>query len=288
LFLNERFVNKLTCAGLLIVLTAVCAPAQIDSPLPDAPGEGQPTMLLTADPAADPAPGDPQKSSTSEHQHGLIARSAGRLLKDQKGLYSAPFKPGAIKWDLLFLASTGALIATDRQTSRALPTNHLDLWRNMSNVSLISTGATLGSLWIYGIKTDNAHAKETGVMELTALSDTFLIYTPMQFIFGRERPEEATGNGRFFVNHNINTSFPGGHPMFTWTMATVVAHEYPKKWVQVLAYGAATSVSMGRWMGREHFAGDVLVGSTLGYLIGAYVFHAHCDPDLSSSCHRNK
>jgi membrane-associated phospholipid phosphatase len=286
LFIHERFVNKLTGAGLLLVLSAVCGFAQANSPFPDAPSEGSPTIVLAADPAAEPEPSDPPQSSSGEHRHGLIVRSAGRLLEDQKELYLAPFKPGAYKWDLLFLAGTGALIATDRQSSRALPTNHLDLWRNMSNVSLISTGATLGSLWLYGIKTDNPHAKETGELELETLSNTFLIYTPMQFIFGRERPEEATGNGRFFVNRGFNTSFPAGHPMFTWAMASVAAHEYPKPWAQALAYGAATSVSLARWMGREHYASDILVGSALGYLIGTHVFHSHCNPDLSSSCHR--
>ncbi len=288
MFINERFVSKLTGTSLLVVISAVCGFAQANPSFPDAPTAGSPTVFLAADPAADSESSDPPPSTPSEHKHGLIVRSAGRLLKDQETLYLAPFKPGAYKWDLLFLASTGALIATDRQTSRALPTNHLDFWRNMSNVSLIGTGATLGSLWLYGIKTDNAHAKETGELELESLSNTFLVYAPMQFIFGRERPEEGTGNGRFFVNRGFNTSFPAGHPMFTWAMASVAAHEYPKPWVQVLAYGAATSVSLARFMGREHFAGDVLVGSTLGFVIGTHIFHSHCDPDLSSSCHRKK
>jgi membrane-associated phospholipid phosphatase len=287
LFINERSVNRLSGVGLAIVLLTALGSAQTNPQLPDTPVEGNPTVLLAADPAVAPESSDSAQNS-KPHQHGLIVRSAGRLLRDQGDLYLSPFKPGALKWDVLFLAGTGALIATDRQTSRALPTTHLDLWRNMSNVSLISTGATLGSLWLYGIKTDNPHAKETGELELETLSNTFLIYTPMQFIFGRERPEEGTGNGRFFVNRGFNTSFPGGPAMFELAMASVVAHEYPKPWVEALAYGAATSVSVGRWMGREHYASDILVGTALGYLIGTHIFHSHCDPDLSSACHRKK
>jgi hypothetical protein len=41
-------------------------------------------------------------------------------------------------------------------------------------------------------------------------------------------------------------------------------------------------------MGREHYASDILVGTALGYLIGTHIFHSHCDPDLSSACHRKK
>lgn len=229
---------------------------------------------------------DTTASSTSAQntRHGLIVRSVIRGLQDQKEIYSAPFKPSNFKWDGLLLAGTAVLIATDRRTSRALPTGHVDLFRNITNISLGSTAATAGGLWAYGLKKKNEHAKETGELELETLANTFLVYTPMQFIAGRERPEEGTGNGRFWRHGGFNTSFPAGHPMFTWAMATVLAHEYPKPWVKLLAYGAATSVSMGRFLGREHFASDVLVGSVLGYAIATHIFHARCDSQRSEAC----
>jgi membrane-associated phospholipid phosphatase len=228
----------------------------------------------------------PFPATAEEARHGLITRTLKRGLQDQKQLYLAPFKRSNLKWDALFLSGTAALLATDRQFSRALPTSHLDASRNLSNVCLDSTAAALIGLWAYGIKTKNRHAKETGELELETLANTFLIYTPMQFAAGRERPEEGTGNGRFWIHGGFNTSFPAGHPMFTWTMASVVAHEYPRTWVKLLAYGAATSVSAGRFFGREHFASDVFVGSILGYLIGAHIFHTRCEPGLSEACQR--
>jgi membrane-associated phospholipid phosphatase len=74
--------------------------------------------------------------------------------------------------------------------------------------------------------------------------------------------------------------------MFTWAMASVVAHEYPRAWVQLLAYGAATSVSVSRIMGRNHFASDVFVGTALGYFIGSKIFHTRCVAGFSKACHR--
>jgi membrane-associated phospholipid phosphatase len=139
-------------------------------------------------------------------------------------------------------------------------------------------------VWIWGIKGNHQHAKETGVLELETLVNTFLIYTPMQLLAARQRPGEGNGNGDFWKHHNINTSFPGGHAMFTFAMATVVSHEYPQKWVQALAYSAATIVTVTRFMARDHWASDMLAGSALGIGIGAHVFHAHCNPDLSDSC----
>jgi membrane-associated phospholipid phosphatase len=230
--------------------------------------------------------GETPTTNADVPQRGLISRSVRRGLQDQKQLYLAPFRRSNLKWDALFLAGTATFLATDRQISRALPTNHLDLARNISNVCLDTTSAALIGLWAYGIKTNNRHAQETGELELETLANTFLIYTPMQFAAGRERPEEGTGNGRFWIHGGFNTSFPAGHPMFTWTMASVLAHEYPRTWVKLLAYGAASSVSAGRFFGRNHFASDIFVGSILGYLIGAHIFHARCQPGVSEACRR--
>ncbi|PYX06653.1 MAG: hypothetical protein DMG88_17560 [Acidobacteria bacterium] len=218
--------------------------------------------------------------------NGLIMRSIKRGLQDQKKLYAAPFKVSNLKWDALFLAGTAALLATDKRTQEALPGGNVNLYGNISNVSLGSMSGALVGIWAYGIKTGNARAKETGQLELETLANTFLIYAPMQLIAGRQRPGEGTGNGDFLKHHAFNTSFPGGHAMFMWAMASVVAREYPRPWVKILAYGAAGAVSTGRLLGRDHFTSDILVGSALGYVIGRYVFHLRCEPGLSESCHR--
>lgn len=52
-------------------------------------------------------------------------------------------------------------------------------------------------------------------------------------------------------------------------------YEYPRPWVQFLAYGTATTVSVTRVTGLEHFPADVAVGGVFGYLIGQHMFHSH-------------
>ena len=219
---------------------------------------------------------------------GLISRSIKRTLQDQKELYAAPFKKSNLKWDALFLAGTGGLLAADRHIRKALPDSNLSIYHAISNSSIASISIVSGGVWLYGRNKDHEHAHETGNLELEALVNTFLVYAPMQLLAGRERPDEGTGNGRFWIHNRFNSSFPGGHSMFTFTMASVLAHEYPKPWVQFLSYGAATGVTAGRLLGRNHFASDLLVGSVLGYLIGSHIFHAHCKMGLSSSCHNNE
>jgi hypothetical protein len=66
-------------------------------------------------------------------------------------------------------------------------------------------------------------------------------------------------------------------------MAHVVANRYPSWHTRVVVYGLATAVSASRVMARQHFPSDVLVGSTLGYLIGGYVVNKRGEPSRSYS-----
>ena len=66
-----------------------------------------------------------------------------------------------------------------------------------------------------------------------------------------------------------STSFPSGHAMRSFALATTVAGFYPdRKWVGVLSYSLATMTSVGRVISKEHWTSDVIVGAALGYFIG--------------------
>jgi membrane-associated phospholipid phosphatase len=232
---------------------------------------------------------EPSTSSTSnEPEQGLASRSSRRILRDQKNLYLAPFKPHNLKWDALVLVGTGALLATDRHIENNLPSGHFTLYQDTSNIALAGLAGSLAGVWLYGVKTEHRHARETGEIELETLVNTFLIYAPMQFIAGRQRPGEGNGHGDFLKHHALNTSFPGGHAMFTWAMASVLADEYPKPWARVLSYGAAFAVTFSRFMARDHWASDMFLGAGLGIAIGENTFHSHCNPEYPSQCRHHQ
>jgi PAP2 superfamily len=176
---------------------------------------------------------------------------------------------------------------TDRCIENNLPGGHYQFYQDSSNIAIGGLAATLGGVWLYGIKGDHPHARETGELELETLVNTFLVHTPMQFIAARQGPGEGNGHGDFLSHSMINTSFPGGHAMFAWAMATVVAHKYSQPWVRVLNYSAAFTVTLTRFLARDHWASDMWVGTGLGLGIGTFTFHQHCDQDLSSSCKRH-
>ena len=238
--------------------------------------------IYAEDAAEDNAAAD--VSQDSQQQHGWVHRSVHRVMKDQKEMYLAPFKPSNFKWDAIVLAGAAAFFVTDHRIENNLPGGHYTFYQNTSDIAIGGLAAALSGVWLYGVKTEHHHARETGELELEALTNAFLIYAPMQFIAARQRPGEGNGHGDFLRHSAMDTSFPGGHAMFTWTMASVLSHEYSKPWVQVAAYGSAFTVTLTRFLARDHWSSDMWVGTALGIGIGTYVFHAHCDPDLSDKC----
>jgi hypothetical protein len=79
----------------------------------------------------------------------------------------------------------------------------------------------------------------------------------------------------FAPKTGANGSFLSSRSMLAWTLAGVVAGEYPSKWVQVGVYSVASGVSLTRVLGQEHFQADVLVRGAAGWMIGHYVFEKH-------------
>ena len=66
-----------------------------------------------------------------------------------------------------------------------------------------------------------------------------------------------------------STSFPSGHAMRSFAVATTVAGFYPEKtWVGIVSYSMAALCSAGRVVSEEHWTSDVIVGAALGYFIG--------------------
>jgi membrane-associated phospholipid phosphatase len=206
-------------------------------------------------------------------------------LQDQKDIYTLPLRRRNLKWTALFLAGTAGLIAADKHISGEIGGEHADVSRTISDVGLYSMIGTVGVLGLSGWKTGDARQRETALLGGEAVANSGIVLVATQLIAGRQRPLEGNGEGDFWKNNTLESSFPSGHSTITWTLASVVAHEYPSPWVQFLTYGAATTVSVTRVTGLKHFPADVAVGAVFGYFIGQHIFHSHCKAGLSPSCH---
>lgn len=217
-------------------------------------------------------PDDPSTEASQGYTGGFVG-AVKTIGSDELYFLKYPFQKKAIKWDILFLGATAALISTDENVLHQVPQS----WHNnsitISNAALGADAGIAGGIFLTGLITHDDHATETGIRTAEASIDSVILYGAAKAVFARQRPFSGTGEGNFFSGNWTSGSFPSGHSMLTWTIASTVAHEYHSPWLKVLVYGLATAVSTTRVTAREHFPADVFVGGVLGYGIGAYVAH---------------
>jgi membrane-associated phospholipid phosphatase len=214
-------------------------------------------------------------TSSQEVQSSSFSKELGRgvvtIGKDELTFIKAPFNPKSLKWDALFVAAVAPLIATDEHVAQATNPAWYGTSGTLSNALLAADAGAAGAIFVAGLVTDNTHAKDTGVATARAAIDSVIMYAAMKAILQRQRPFSGGAEGKFFSGNWSNGSFPSGHAMFDWTIASVIAHEYPKWEVAAAMYGLALFGSGSRVTAGVHFPSDVVVGSTLGFLIGRYV-----------------
>jgi membrane-associated phospholipid phosphatase len=202
------------------------------------------------------------------------------IVKDQIPIWTSPLgiRTHDLKWLLPLGTAIALTLTTDtdamRDVSRDRSFNKANV--NASNALLGSEIAIPVGLYSVGLFKGNLHARETGILSGEALADGVIVEEVAKVIFRRERPLYNNAAGDFFAsNVGTNGSFPSSHSTIAWTLAAVVAGEYPSKWMQLGVYSMASSVSLTRVLGQEHFPTDVLVGGATGWLIGHYVFRKH-------------
>src|ERR1041385_9057321 len=220
---------------------------------------------------ASPSP-TPDASPSPEHEFLKY------ILRDQKAIWTAPFhlKHDDMSWLAPIGIGTAALIVTDQQTGDELAESH----RQLSTSRVISYGgsvygvaATAGAFYFIGRAAHNERARETGILGAEALVDSAILVTAIKEITQRTRPSGGVSRSDFFDG---GSSFPSGHSIEAWSLATVIANEYHShRAVQIAAYGIASAVSISRFTGEKHYLSDVLVGGAMGFGIGRYVYRTH-------------
>lgn len=263
----------LTKAGLRSLTLACLALLAVNT---TAQTQTQPTP--TPIPAVSPTP-TPKPTPAASPTPTLERRFFKNVLHDQYAIWTSPFHAQTqdVRWLAPLALGTGVLLATDGHTAGALDNDDRLRFQVSKDISYAGSfyGAGTAALGFYliGRARHNQHARETGLLAGEALLDSGIVSSLLKAATGRVRPTLHPDSGEFLDNGN---SFPSGHAISAWSVATVVAHEYHKHLlVQMSAYGIASAVSVARYTGRNHFLSDVLVGSALGYGIGRYVYRTH-------------
>jgi membrane-associated phospholipid phosphatase len=199
------------------------------------------------------------------------------ILLDQKDIFTSPFRMNRdnAKWWLLSGAVTAGLIAADRRISDSFENSRGQV-RWGGRISQIGASYTLVPLvagyYGFGVLTDHAKAREIGVLGAESLLDSLIVAGVLKEVFRRNRPDENKpgdfwGGGR---------SFPSGHAIQIWSIASLIGHEYKHQpIVGLVAYSLAAVVSSSRVAAQKHFASDIFVGGAMGWFIGRYVYDSH-------------
>ena len=206
------------------------------------------------------------------------------ILQDQKAIWTSPFHTakGDIKFWVIFGGATAAVIATDKYSVKQLP-------NSSSQVSVSTWGSRFGAaytlipvsaaFYFAGTHFQDQRFRETGLLAFETLIDANLLVEAVKLVADRARPLEGNGQGNFEASPNgrLSSSFPSGHAISVWSMASIIAHQYPHpRIVPIIAYGLASVVVVARVGARQHFPGDVVAGSAMGWFIGDYVYgHRH-------------
>jgi len=218
-----------------------------------------------------------------QQENKLGIRYLKNLAKDQKAIWTSPAHIRSRQLPYLIpLFSAGAgLIASDSAASGQLSNDpsRISLSHHIASYGAAASVIGGASFYFYGRVAKNEQARETGVLSSEAGLDSLAVAETLKMAFNRERPSKNL-QGRFFQG---GSSFPSEHAALTWSIASVISHEYPRPLMKTLAYGTATAVSLSRISSLDHFPSDVFIGGVFGYLIGQHVYSAHHNQDLSGA-----
>jgi membrane-associated phospholipid phosphatase len=276
-----RYARYIRCLALSLWILYLPRPLCSQEPPKPAADQAAPDPGGSVQPAASAA------QNGEEHGARLHWRQLPKnILLDQKTIWTSPLhiQKKDAKWWLIFGGATAALIATDANTSKQLPNSSeqvsVSIWTSRfgAEYTLIPLAATF---YIGGKLGDNPRARDTARLGIEALADAEITVNILKTVTQRPRPTEKDGQGHFWDGGD---SFPSGHAINSWALATIVAHEFPRpRIIPITAYGLATVVIASRFAGRRHFASDAVLGAGMGYFIGEYVYHKHHGPDRSKT-----
>ena len=250
----------------------------------DAAGK-QDSAKAEKSPMAQPKPdaGIQDQEPVLTSQHGF--RELGKdFLLDQKQIWTSParLRFSDAQWLVPLGGITAGFMVTDHDFNKHLSHNPstISRYKNLSNASVGALIGGAGGMWLLSHANHNDHWRETGLLAGEAALNSLVVVEAFKYPLGRQRPFQGNGSGDFFQG---GTSFPSEHAAAAWSVAGVIAHEYPGILTRVLAYGLAATVDFSRVRGQQHFPSDVFVGSLIGNLVAQNIYSRHHDPELGGA-----
>ncbi len=222
-----------------------------------------PLALLLLSPSAAAAGGFP----------GEVLYSAGRAV-------SSPARISKADLPALGALTAGglAVYSLDGQLRRAFLRNRSRLNDEISkNAEKLGNGgydaAIVAAYGGLGLLLKDPRMQETSLLAAESFLAANAAGTLLKYSAGRARPYAGDGKSRFtpFRFKTACTSFPSGHTVSAFSVASVFAARSGSRAVKGLAYALASSVALQRVYADKHWASDVLAGAAIGTAVGRWV-----------------
>jgi membrane-associated phospholipid phosphatase len=292
-FAEERSVSApdavtSTVSAVHLVAENVSSGINPDYTLPDYPASvhsrSESSSSNSASSASFPLP-HPSKEDPREDREVSLRKLPMNFLRDQKDMWLFPLELGKGRhWlpTLVVTGGTAVFLATDAQT---MP--HFRQTTDFHGFNRVfgttATGAAIAVVpavfYGVGLLRHDSYDQGSALFAGEAVADDTILMVVIKAISRRQRPTELPVAGPysdtfFHSNGSIfgkGTSFPSGHAMMAFSVATVFARRYREhRWVPYVAYAAASAIAFARVTTGSHFPADVFVGSALGFVIARY------------------
>jgi Capsule assembly protein Wzi/PAP2 superfamily len=205
------------------------------------------------------------------------------VLEDQRNIWTSPLRSSdsSARWLIPVAGITTGLILTDRITQPEFVRKQVSTANSFSNYAVAGYAAGVGALYLEGWRTNSPKQKETAVLAGEAAVNSVIVGEALKYAFLRDRPYQGDGTGHFF--RSGGSSFYSVHSTVAWSIASIIAREYPGWLTKGLAYGGAASIGLARVAANQHFPSDVFVGAVAGYMIGRQVYHDRHNPNVEAN-----
>jgi membrane-associated phospholipid phosphatase len=224
------------------------------------------------------------KEDPTDRENRLGPSLLKHIFDDQREIWTSPWnlRVSDATWLLPVAGVAASLFATDRQFSRSLSSSpsRISTSQSLSNYGVAALAGAGGAIYLWGKLKSDDHAVETAILSGEAALNSLLVVEGLKYTAGRDRPYQDGGGGRFFQG---GSSFPSEHSAVAWSIAGVIAHEYPGRLTDLFAYGLATTVSLSRVTAKQHFPSDVFIGGVMAWWISKEIYRAHHRIDLGGA-----
>ena len=235
--------------------------------------------------SASSIPPRPAAASADPVREGTWRKLPSNFLHDQKDMWLFPLKVARGHYWLptaLVTGATAALIATDPQTMPYF--RQTDTFQDSDHALRGTvTGGVIAvvpaTFYVVSLIRKDSYGQATSLLAGEAVVDDAVLMVVTKAIARRLRPTDIAVNGNYsdtFFNGKhgalgTGSSFPSGHALMSFSIATIFAHRYREhRWVPYVAYGVAAAISFSRITSGAHFPSDVLFGAATGFAIARF------------------